>query len=72
MFLTRTIHQKNDAVCEVPFYGGLNVLLHVAVVFTRHGRRNVVIFHIFFFLFKSFQRKYLWPNYYNYLLFMYS
>ena len=54
MFLTKTILKKWIAVGGGPLYGGLNALLHI-VIFTTHGRRNVVIFHIPFPVLKDFK-----------------
>ena len=38
-----------------PLCGGLNVLLHIAVIFTMHRRRNLVIFYINFSCIKVFK-----------------
>ena len=46
-----------DPVCSGPLYVGLNALLHIAVIFTTYRRKNVVVFHTFSFLSKSFKLK---------------
>ena len=50
--------KKWIAVCGGPLYGGLNALLHIAVIFITHRRRNVVIFHIYISLLKVFKEDY--------------
>ena len=40
--------KKWIAVGGRPLCGGLNAVLHIAVIFKMHGKRNVVIFCIIF------------------------
>ena len=44
------------AVCERSLCGDLNALLHIAVIFTTHRKRNVVIFYINFSFMKVFKK----------------
>ena len=48
--------KKWIAVCGRPLCGGLNALLHIAVVFTTHRKRNVVIFYINFSFMEVFKK----------------
>ena len=50
--------KKWIAVCGRPLCGDLNALLHIAVIFTTHRKRNVVICYKYF-LYESFQKKLL-------------
>ena len=47
--------KKWIVVCGGPLYSGLNALLHIAFIFTTHGKRNVVIFYINFSFIKVFK-----------------
>ena len=48
--------KKWIAVCGRPLCGDLNALLHIAVIFTTHRKRNVVIFYINFTFMKVFKK----------------
>ena len=49
--------KKWIAVSGHPLCGGLNALLHIAVIFTMHRKRNVVNFYINFSFMKVFKKK---------------
>ena len=49
--------KKLIAVSGHPLRGGLNALLHIAVIFTIHRKRNMVSFYINFSFMKVFKKK---------------
>ena len=63
--------KKLITVCERLLCGDLNALLHIAVIFTTHRKRNVVIFYISFSFMKVFIKKLL-PIFSNCRLLVYS
>ena len=48
--------KKRIGVCGRPLCGDLNALLYIAVIFTTHGKRNVINFYINFSFMKVFKK----------------